>query len=134
MKDDADVGMPVDDSQAANPSPNSNPNPGPNPNSNPHPDQVATKALVKALRPKQISKLCLGGFHSAALSDQGDIYAWGEGRYGATGVELSPIPPLDLAYISQVRRHRRRPLPRCRQGGTQARALACRRPADGRYM
>ena len=65
MKDDADVGMPVDDSQAA------------------------TKALVKALRPKQISLLCLGGFHSAALSDQGDVYAWGEGRYGATGVDLS---------------------------------------------
>tara|TARA_B110001452_G_scaffold11041_1_gene9183 strand:+ start:3615 stop:8069 length:4455 start_codon:yes stop_codon:yes gene_type:complete len=65
MKDDADVGMPVDDSQAA------------------------TKALVKALRPKQIAFLCLGGFHSAALSDQGDVYAWGEGRYGATGVDLS---------------------------------------------
>ena len=50
---------------------------------------MATKALVKALRPKQIAKLCLGGFHSAALSDQGDVYAWGEGRYGATGVDLS---------------------------------------------
>ena len=23
-------------------------------------------------------------FHSAALSDQGDVYAWGAGRYGAT--------------------------------------------------
>ena len=84
MKDDADVGMPVDDSQVADPSPNSNPNPNPNPNPspspNPKPNQVATKALVKALRPKQIAKLCLGGFHSAALSDQGDIYAWGEGR------------------------------------------------------
>ena len=38
---------------------------------------------------RQIVRLCLGAFHSAALSDQGDVYAWGEGRFGATGVDLS---------------------------------------------
>ena len=32
--------------------------------------QAATTALVKSLRPKKISHLCLGGFYSAALSDQ----------------------------------------------------------------
>ena len=56
VKDEEHVGLPTDDAS------------------------LATSALVKALRPKQIAKLCLGGFHSAALSDQGDIYAWGEGR------------------------------------------------------
>ena len=45
-KDTEDIGLPQDDSQAA------------------------TTALVKALRPKQISTLCLGGFYSQALSDQ----------------------------------------------------------------
>ena len=40
-------------------------------------------ALVKALRPKSIKHLCLGGSHSAALSDQGDVYSWGDGRSGS---------------------------------------------------
>jgi alpha-tubulin suppressor-like RCC1 family protein len=64
-KDDSDVGLPMDESQAA------------------------TTALVKALRPKQVSRLVLGGFHSAALSDHGDVYTWGDGRHSATGIDLS---------------------------------------------
>ncbi|KAL1503593.1 hypothetical protein AB1Y20_012070 [Prymnesium parvum] len=51
--------------------------------------QAATTALVRALRPRRVKKLCLGAFHSAALSDQGDVYTWGDGRSGATGIDLS---------------------------------------------
>ena len=65
MKDEEHVGLPTDDAS------------------------LATSALVKALRPKQIKGLALGGFHSGALSDQGDVYCFGDGRAGATGVDLS---------------------------------------------
>lgn len=64
-KDSEDIGMPTDEEQAA------------------------TSALVKALRPKCIRSLSLGGFYSAALSDQGDVYTWGDGRHGTTGLDLS---------------------------------------------
>ena len=47
-KDHEEIGVPTDESQAA------------------------TTALVKALRPKRVSHLCLGGFYSAALTDQGE--------------------------------------------------------------
>ena len=65
VKDEEHVGLPTDDAS------------------------LATSALVKALRPKQIKGLALGGFHSGALSDQGDVYCFGDGRAGATGVDLS---------------------------------------------
>jgi len=65
VKDSSDIGMPKDESSAA------------------------SASLLKALRPKSIETLALGGFHSAALSDSGDVYGWGDGRHGALGVELS---------------------------------------------
>ena len=57
-KDHEDIGLPTDESQAS------------------------TTALVKALRPKKVSHLCLGGFYSSALTDQGDLYTWGFGEMG----------------------------------------------------
>eukprot|EP00966_Prymnesium_polylepis_P319314 7375664-Prymnesium_polylepis.1 len=32
---------------------------------------------------RRVTRLALGGFHSAALSDLGDVYVWGDGRNGA---------------------------------------------------
>lgn len=55
----------------------------------PYPSQDDTSVLTKALRPRRIKQLCLGAFHSAALTDQGDVYTWGDGRWGATGLDLS---------------------------------------------
>jgi len=77
-KDTDDIGMPLDESQAA------------------------TTALVKALRPKKVSHLCLGGFYSAALTDQGDLYTWGDGRHGATGLDLSRSEEKEVKRPSRV--------------------------------
>lgn len=94
---------------------------------------AAEAAYQKALTPKFISNLCLGGFYSAALSDQGDVYTWGDGRCaprephprhrhrvvlppGGFGVLASRPLALTrtrrggLAPCWQVRRHRPRPL------------------------
>ena len=77
-KDNEDIGLPTDVSQAA------------------------TNALVKALRPKKVSHLCLGGFYSAALTDQGDLYTWGDGRNGVTGLDLSRSEDKEVLKPSRV--------------------------------
>ena len=77
-KDHEDIGLPTDVSQAA------------------------TTALVKALRPKKVSHLCLGGFYSAALTDQGDLYTWGDGRAGVTGLDLSRFEDKEVVKPSRV--------------------------------
>ena len=64
--------------------------------------QKATTALVKALRPKKVSRLCLGGFFSSALTDQGDLYTWGDGRAGATGLDLSHSDEKEVLRPSRV--------------------------------
>ena len=63
---------------------------------------ASTQALVKALRPKRVSQLCLGGFYSTALTDQGDLYAWGDGRHGATGLDLSRLEEKEVARPARV--------------------------------
>ena len=77
-KDHEDIGLPQDESQQA------------------------TTALVKALRPKKVSHLCLGGFYSSSITDQGDLYTWGDGRHGATGLDLSRSDEKEVARPSRV--------------------------------
>lgn len=41
--------------------------------------------MIEALRGKVIVKVAAGGAHSAAITDQGELYTWGKGRYGRLG-------------------------------------------------
>jgi alpha-tubulin suppressor-like RCC1 family protein len=50
----------------------------------------------------QVSHLCLGGFYSAALTDQGDLYTWGDGRSGTTGLDLSRMEDREVPKPSRV--------------------------------
>ena len=76
-QDHDDSGLPTDDSQAA------------------------TVALVKALRPRRVKMLCLGGFHSAALSDQVPLNSRYIPRY-------IPVRCITAALADQVPLHGRR--------------------------
>ena len=42
--------------------------------------------LVEQLLGTKIVDITCGGNHTACVSDIGDAYTWGEGRYGALGV------------------------------------------------
>jgi alpha-tubulin suppressor-like RCC1 family protein len=41
--------------------------------------------LIKALDHKFIAKLSCGGYHTLALSDDNELFAWGAGLYGECG-------------------------------------------------
>ena len=64
--------------------------------------QKATTALVKALRPKCVSRLCLGGFYSAALTDQGDLYTWGRRARRRDRLDLSHSDEKEVLRPSRV--------------------------------
>ena len=42
--------------------------------------------LVEQLQGCKIVDISCGGSHTLAVTDSGDVYSWGEGRYGALGV------------------------------------------------
>lgn len=46
--------------------------------------------LLKALLHKRITQIACGGRHTLALAEDGDVYAWGDGRCGALGLAMSP--------------------------------------------
>lgn len=51
--------------------------------------QVKSKSspvLVEQLAGNSIVDLSCGGNHTVAVTETGEVYAWGEGRYGALGV------------------------------------------------
>ena len=41
--------------------------------------------MIEALRGRVEVKVAAGGAHSAAITDQGELYTWGKGRYGRLG-------------------------------------------------
>jgi len=41
--------------------------------------------IVKALQGKAIKKVSAGGYHTLALTEDNEIYAWGSGVYGELG-------------------------------------------------
>ncbi len=41
--------------------------------------------IVKALQHKPIKKVAAGGFHTIAVTQDDEIYAWGSGTYGELG-------------------------------------------------
>jgi len=42
----------------------------------------------------KIIQIDAGGFHTLALSDQGELFSWGSNDYGPLGQESTPIPNL----------------------------------------
>jgi len=41
--------------------------------------------LIDTFRGKAIRQVSAGGSHSAAISDIGELFTWGKGRYGRLG-------------------------------------------------
>lgn len=41
--------------------------------------------LIETFRGKVISDIATGGSHSAAISEIGELFTWGKGRYGRLG-------------------------------------------------
>ena len=68
---------------------------------------AAAAALVKALRPKQIAKLCLGGFHSAMASLQPlDGWHGGQGLHERC-IDVCSFDRQDLGRMSARARNLR---------------------------
>jgi alpha-tubulin suppressor-like RCC1 family protein len=42
--------------------------------------------VIESLAHKRIVQASAGGFHTLALSDDNDLYAWGSGTYGECGL------------------------------------------------
>ena len=40
---------------------------------------------MKALQHKQVKKVSAGGYHTLALTEDNELYAWGSGIYGELG-------------------------------------------------
>eukprot|EP00775_Hariotina_reticulata_P010632 gene10632-10790_t len=68
--------------------------------------------LVKALQGVRIKAVAAGNQHSLALSEDGQVYSWGHGHYGALG-----LGPTHLRWVQQ-------PLPVTLQTGIKAAAIA----------
>jgi alpha-tubulin suppressor-like RCC1 family protein len=45
---------------------------------------------IEALRTEKIVQVACGGYHTLALNDKGDVYAWGAGEYGQLGLPGKP--------------------------------------------
>ena len=53
---------------------------------------------VKMLRKKPIHKIACGSYHSLAIDEDGELYAWGEARCGqiGTGRKIKQSKPIRL--------------------------------------
>jgi alpha-tubulin suppressor-like RCC1 family protein len=50
-----------------------------------HTDDAELPQMVKDLASKKVTKVAAGGFHTLALTEDNDLYAWGQGTYGELG-------------------------------------------------
>lgn len=57
------------------------------------PSQTSSPSLVEALLPHMITHIACGWAHTLAANSKGVCYAWGQGKYGALGVDS-----LDTCY------------------------------------
>jgi len=48
-------------------------------------EDIDTPQIVVDLRHKAVKQVSAGGFHSLALCDNNELYAWGSGTYGELG-------------------------------------------------
>jgi len=48
-------------------------------------DEVELPQIVRALQGKPVRKVSAGGFHTLALTEDNELYAWGSGTYGELG-------------------------------------------------
>ena len=46
----------------------------------------SSPVLVEQMTGHKIEYISCGGSHTVAVTDSGDAYSWGEGRFGALGV------------------------------------------------
>ena len=51
-----------------------------------HNDDVELPEIVQDLRHKAVKRVSAGGFHTVALCEDNEIYAWGSGGYGELGL------------------------------------------------
>jgi len=49
--------------------------------------------IIKSLSDKVVSQVACGEYHTLALTNTGDVYAWGRGFEGQLGIARSDIPP-----------------------------------------
>jgi regulator of chromosome condensation len=57
-------------------------------------EEVTPKAtVIKSLEGKKIKMLAGGNAHSLALTEEGEVLAWGKARDGTTGLDLSKVDP-----------------------------------------
>jgi alpha-tubulin suppressor-like RCC1 family protein len=47
---------------------------------------AATPSFVKYFHKKTVASIAAGSFHSIAITEEGDLYTWGEGKMGQLGV------------------------------------------------
>jgi alpha-tubulin suppressor-like RCC1 family protein len=57
--------------------------------SEPH---IEIPAVITALQGMNVVKISAGPFHSLALTDQGEVYGWGDNRFGALGLDFKKYP------------------------------------------
>lgn len=72
----------------------------------------STPCLVEALSKFNAKSIACGWGHTAAVMDNGDLYTWGVGEYGALGIQNSepewmekstlPEPPYQLWFPVKV--------------------------------
>ena len=55
--------------------------------------RVTTRVSAAGFNDERIVMLAAGGFHMVALSEEGHVYSWGQGRYGQLGYLLPVLDP-----------------------------------------
>ena len=67
-------------------------------------EETETPSIVKALQHKPIKKVAAGGFHTIAVTEEDELYAWGSGTYGelGTGDQKTESSPKLVAMPNEV--------------------------------
>ncbi len=77
--------------------------------------------IIEALKGKRCVNVAAGGSHSAAITELGQLYTWGKGRYGRLG-HGDPENQLRPKLVETLRQHRVRDVA-CGSGDAQTLAV-----------
>lgn len=62
------------------------------------PDETRRRAPSRAATPARFARVSAGPHHALAVSERGDLYAWGRGVSGASGLAAADGEPLSAAW------------------------------------
>ena len=67
-------------------------------------EETELPSIVKALQHKPIKRVAAGGFHTVAVTEEDELYAWGSGTYGelGTGDQRTESSPKLVAMPQEV--------------------------------